>query len=63
MLIALVVGELTNNSLKYGALRNRNSVSLSWTIDAGLLLFTGGRISARETETRFARGATARAIQ
>lgn len=37
MLIALVVGELTNNSLKYGALRNRNSVSLSWTIDAGLL--------------------------
>lgn len=37
MLIALVIGELTNNSLKYGALRNRNSVSLSWTIDAGLL--------------------------
>jgi PAS domain S-box-containing protein len=33
MLIALVVGELTNNSLKYGSLRQNGPVSLSWTID------------------------------
>lgn len=37
MLIALVVGELTNNSLKYGALRHRRSVSLSWSIEGGQL--------------------------
>ena len=37
MLIALVLGELTNNSLKYGALRHGRSVSLSWSIDAGQL--------------------------
>lgn len=32
MLIALVVGELTNNSLKYGALRAGKTVSLTWTV-------------------------------
>ncbi|HWJ39299.1 MAG TPA: PAS domain-containing protein [Sphingomicrobium sp.] len=37
MLVALVIGELTNNSLKYGALRRRRSVSLSWSIDQGQL--------------------------
>ena len=37
MLIALVVGELTNNSLKYGALRRRKPVVLSWLIDDGRL--------------------------
>lgn len=37
MLIALIVGELTNNSLKYGALRHRRNVSLSWSIDGGQL--------------------------
>lgn len=37
MLIALVVGELTNNSLKYGALRDRKPASLSWTMKAGRL--------------------------
>lgn len=31
MLIALVLGELTNNSLKYGALRRNKPVSLSWS--------------------------------
>ena len=35
MLIALVIGELTNNSLKYGALRKHRAVSLSWTLDEG----------------------------
>lgn len=33
MLVALVVGELTNNSLKYGALGRLKSVSLSWKED------------------------------
>ena len=33
MLVALVVGELTNNSLKYGALRRGKPVSLSWSLD------------------------------
>lgn len=33
MLVALVIGELTNNSLKYGALAKGIAVSLSWTID------------------------------
>ena len=37
MLIALVVGELTNNSLKYGALGRSKSVSLSWSVDEGRL--------------------------
>ncbi len=37
MLIALIVGELTNNSLKYGALRKRRSVSLSWWEEFGRL--------------------------
>lgn len=40
MLIALVIGELTNNSLKYGALRRRKTVSLSWTLDRGSLTLT-----------------------
>lgn len=30
-LVALVIGELTNNSLKYGALRQHQDVLLSWT--------------------------------
>ena len=37
MLIALVIGELTNNSLKYGALRHRTSVTLSWIDNGGRL--------------------------
>ena len=37
MLVALVVGELTNNSLKYGALRQRRPVTLSWTDHGGHL--------------------------
>lgn len=37
MLIALVVGELMNNSLKYGALKLRKAVSLSWTLDGDAL--------------------------
>ena len=38
MLVALVVGELTNNSLKYGALRRNRPVSLSWTGDGAALV-------------------------
>jgi len=38
MLVSLVVGELTNNSLKHGALRHGKAVSLSWTIDQGSLV-------------------------
>ncbi|MES2136955.1 MAG: PAS domain-containing protein [Pseudomonadota bacterium] len=37
MLVALVVGELTNNSLKYGALRRGTPAVLSWTTDRGSL--------------------------
>lgn len=37
LLIALVLGELTNNSVKYGALRRRKPVSLSWVLDDGRL--------------------------
>lgn len=37
MLIALVVGELINNSLKYGSLRKGKSVSLSWSNQDGQL--------------------------
>ena len=33
MLVALVLGELTNNSLKYGALRKRQAAALSWAFD------------------------------
>jgi PAS domain S-box-containing protein len=33
-LVALVIGELTNNSLKYGALRQHREVLLSWTDEA-----------------------------
>lgn len=33
MLVALVIGELTNNSLKYGALRHRRPITLSWSIE------------------------------
>jgi PAS domain S-box-containing protein len=36
-LIALVVGELTNNSIKHGALRRAESIKLTWTIDGGTL--------------------------
>jgi two-component sensor histidine kinase len=32
MLISLVVGELTNNSLKYGALGQNLPIALSWTV-------------------------------
>lgn len=38
MLIALIVGELTNNSLKYGALRRGKGVLLSWALDEGSLV-------------------------
>lgn len=39
MLVALVIGELTDNSLKYGALRQNRPVSLSWTLaEARVLL-------------------------
>lgn len=38
MLVALVLGELTNNSLKYGALRKRQAAALSWAIDGGALM-------------------------
>lgn len=37
MLIALVIGELTNNSLKHGVLRRGRSVALSWTADGPAL--------------------------
>lgn len=37
MLIALVLGELTNNSVKYGALRRRGPVSISWLVQADAL--------------------------
>ena len=33
MLVALIIGELTNNSLKYGALREGRGVSLSSTVE------------------------------
>lgn len=55
MLVALVVGELTNNSLKYGALRQNRSVSLSWSIDEGQL-----SILWRETLTEGSRNVRAR---
>jgi len=35
MLVALVIGELTNNSLKYGALGNGRPVALSWSATSG----------------------------
>lgn len=38
MLVALVVGELTNNSLKYGALKAGKPLHLSWTNGNGLTL-------------------------
>jgi two-component sensor histidine kinase len=38
MLIALIIGELTTNSHKYGALRQSGAVSLSWTIEQGHLV-------------------------
>lgn len=38
MLVALVLGELTNNSLKYGALRAGRMVHLTWTHSGGLKL-------------------------
>lgn len=51
MLIALVVGELTNNSLKYGALRHRRAIALSWSIDAGQLsLLWREALEGSETE-------------
>ena len=37
MLVALVIGELTNNSLKYGALREGRAVSLSTTIEDSVM--------------------------
>lgn len=37
MLVALVIGELTNNSLKHGALRQRRPVTLSWNDQDGHL--------------------------
>jgi PAS domain S-box-containing protein len=38
MLIALVIGELTTNSVKYGALGRRKPVSLSWRLDSENLI-------------------------
>lgn len=38
MLIALVIGELTNNSLKYGALKNGKQLRLSWTANERLTI-------------------------
>jgi PAS domain S-box-containing protein len=38
MLVALIIGELTTNSHKYGALRQSGAVSLSWTIEQGHLV-------------------------
>lgn len=38
MLIALIVGELTNNSLKYGALNHALPVWLTWSMDDALSL-------------------------
>jgi PAS domain S-box-containing protein len=38
MLVALVIGELTNNSLKYGALRAGKIVHLTWTSGSALKL-------------------------
>jgi two-component sensor histidine kinase len=38
MLVALVIGELTNNSIKYGALRRDKVASLSWTLEDGTLV-------------------------
>lgn len=37
MVVALVIGELTNNSLKYGALRGGRPVSLGATIDDSMI--------------------------
>ena len=37
MLVALVMGELANNSIKYGALRRGRTVSLSWLQDGSSL--------------------------
>lgn len=52
MLVSLVVGELTNNSLKYGALREGRSVSLSAAME-------GGGIAIRWSEKTAASGAAA----
>lgn len=38
MLIALVIGELTNNSLKYGALRAGKPVALAWSLTDNLVI-------------------------
>jgi two-component sensor histidine kinase len=37
MVVALVIGELTNNSLKYGALRDGRSVSLTASLEEGII--------------------------
>ena len=51
MLVALVIGELTNNSLKYGALRDGRAVSLSATIEDSVM-------TVRWVEQTDARGQT-----
>jgi len=38
MLVALVIGELTNNSLKYGALREGKTISLAGSLDEGTIV-------------------------
>lgn len=52
MLVALVVGELTNNSLKYGALRHDKVVSLSWALeDGGVTLHWREPVQARQSQS------------
>lgn len=46
MLVALVVGELTNNSLKYGALKAGKPLHLSWSNGDGLTLRWRERLHA-----------------
>src|SRR5579884_2424818 len=53
MLIALVVGELTNNSIKYGALRFNRPVSLSWALDGSRLFLQWREPLSAESIERF----------
>jgi two-component sensor histidine kinase len=63
MVVALVIGELTNNSLKYGALRDGRSVSLSASVDDSAVMIrwqeptntsTGERLAARDEGSGYA---------
>lgn len=52
MLVALVIGELTNNSLKYGALRQARSVAVSASVDGSTLVIRWKEQTSRDSQER-----------